>query len=72
MGNDPMAVVDSELKVHGIKKLRVIDGSAMPTLVSGNTNAPIIAMAEKAAEMILQAKTQSTFHIQEKELETTK
>ncbi|KZY96966.1 GMC oxidoreductase, partial [Oleiphilus sp. HI0072] len=51
MGNDPMAVVDSELKVHGIKKLRVIDGSAMPTLVSGNTNAPIIAMAEKAAEM---------------------
>lgn len=72
MGNDPMAVVDSELKVHGIKKLRVIDGSAMPTLVSGNTNAPIIAMAEKAAEMILQAKTQSTFHIQEKELETIK
>lgn len=53
MGNDPMAVVDSELKVHGIQNLRVVDGSVMPTLTSGNTNAPIIAMAEKAADMIL-------------------
>lgn len=53
MGNDPMAVVDSQLRVHGLKNLRVVDGSVMPTLVSGNTNGPIIAMAEKAADMIL-------------------
>ena len=40
MGNDPMAVVDNELKVHGIKQLRIADASIMPTLTSGNTNAP--------------------------------
>lgn len=50
---DPMAVVDHHMKVHGVDGLRVVDGSVMPTLVSGNTNVPIIMMAERAAEFIL-------------------
>jgi choline dehydrogenase len=54
MGRDPAAgaVVDARLRVHGIERLRVIDCSAMPTLVSGNTNAPAVMMAEKAVDMI--------------------
>jgi choline dehydrogenase len=54
MGPDAAAVVDERLRVRGISSLRVVDGSIMPSVVSGNTNAAIIMIGEKGSDMILQ------------------
>jgi choline dehydrogenase len=52
MGTDAMAVVDPETRVHGIAGLRVVDSSIMPSITTGNLNAPTIMIAEKAADLI--------------------
>jgi choline dehydrogenase-like flavoprotein len=52
MGTGPMDVVDAQLRVHGMQGLRVVDASVMPRIVSGNTNAPVVMIAEKAVQMI--------------------
>jgi choline dehydrogenase len=52
MGTDDMAVVDARLRVHGALRLRVVDASIMPTVTSGNTNAPVVMIGEKAADMV--------------------
>ncbi len=54
--SDAQAVVDDTLRVHGVRGLRVVDASVMPTITSGNTNSPTLAIAEKAAEMILRER----------------
>jgi choline dehydrogenase-like flavoprotein len=56
MGSGPDAVVDQQLRVHGLAGLRVVDASAMPRIVGGNTSAPVIMMAERAAAMIVAAQ----------------
>ncbi|HET6934335.1 MAG TPA: GMC oxidoreductase, partial [Candidatus Angelobacter sp.] len=60
MGNDAMAVVDCELRVRGVDGLRVADASVMPTVIGGNTNAPTIMIAEKAADLIKGSKSANT------------
>ena len=57
---DPLTVVDAQLRVHGVENLRVADASIMPAIVGANTNAPIIMIGEKAADMIIKTWTAIT------------
>ena len=61
MGNDELAVVDARLRVYGVQNLRVVDASIMPNIVNGNTNAPVIMIAEKAVDMIRQDQASVAF-----------
>jgi len=54
LATDPAAVVDARLRVHGLERLRIIDASVMPTIVSGNTNTPTIMIADKGASLVLE------------------
>ncbi|HAD27405.1 MAG TPA: choline dehydrogenase, partial [Rhodobacteraceae bacterium] len=65
MGSDANAVLDSELKVNGVKNLRVIDASAMPKITSANTNAPTYLIGEKGADMILNGNRKNARHFEE-------
>ena len=65
MGNDANAVLDSQLKVNGVKNLRVIDASVMPKITSANTNAPTYLIGEKGADMILNENRRNARHFEE-------
>ena len=65
MGIDANAVLDSELKVNGVRNLRVIDASAMPKITSANTNAPTYLIGEKGADMILNGNRKNARHFEE-------